>query len=125
VHGPAVVAEVALELAEHRRHGVRREGGLARRVESVDRLDEPERRDLDQVVERLVRAPVAARHPPGERQQPRHELLARGLVTVAVITDEQPPVLLRTREVHRLQARTPWSCGRLLRRLGGHRRLSH
>ena len=93
VHGPAVVAEVALELAEHRRHGVGGERGLARGVEAVDRLDQPERGDLDEVVERLVGAPVAPRHPPGQREQALDQLLAGGLVAVAVVADEQPPVL--------------------------------
>ena len=98
VHGPAVVAEVALELAEHRRHRVGGERRLARGVEAVDRLDQPERRDLDQIVERLVGAPVAARHPAREREQARDELLARGLVAVAVVAEQQPPVLLRPRD---------------------------
>ena len=97
VDGPAVVTEVALELAEHRRHRVGRERGLARGVEAVDRLDQPERRHLDEVVERLVGAAVAPRHPPRQRQQARDELLTRGLVALAVIADEQPPVLPRAR----------------------------
>ena len=46
-HGPALVAEVALELAEDRRDGERRERRLARGVEAVDRLEQAERRDLD------------------------------------------------------------------------------
>ena len=46
-HRPALVAEVTLELAEDRRHGERRERGLARGVEAVDRLQQPERGDLD------------------------------------------------------------------------------
>ena len=97
VDGPAVVAEVALELAEHGRHRVGGERGLARGVEAVDRLDQPERRDLHEVVERLVGAPVAARHPARERQQPLDELLAGGLVAVAVVADQQPPILLGPR----------------------------
>ena len=93
VHGPAVVAEVALELAEHGRHRVGGERGLARGVEAVDRLDQPEGRDLHEVVQRLVRAPVPARHPPREREQTLHQLLPRRLIAVAVIADQQATVL--------------------------------
>jgi hypothetical protein len=94
VHRPPVVAEIALELAEHRRHGIRRERGLPRGVETIDGLDEPEGRDLHEVVERLVRAPVPARHPPGQRQQPLHQLLPRRLIPMAVVADEQATVFL-------------------------------
>ena len=97
MHRPAVVAEVTLELAEHRRHRVGGERGLARRVEAVYRLDQPERRDLDEVVERLVGAAVAPRHAARQRQQALNEGLACGLVAVPVVADQQPAVLLRTR----------------------------
>ena len=94
MHGPAVVAEVALELAEHRRHRVGGERGLARGIEAVDRLDQAEGRDLHQVVQRLVGAPVTAGHPAREREQPFHEFLARSLIAVPVIADEQAAVFL-------------------------------
>src|SRR5215212_5314907 len=97
VHGPAVVAEVALELAQHRRHRVRGERRLARRVEAVDRLDEAEGRHLHEVVERLVGAAVAPGHPAGEREKALDEPLARGLIAVAVIADEQAAILLCAR----------------------------
>ena len=108
VDRPAVVAEVALELAEHRRHGVGGERRLARGVEAIDRLDQPERRDLHEVVERLVRAPVAARHPSRQRQQALHQLLPRRLITVAVVADEQATILLGP-------ARTAWAVPSLAR----------
>ena len=79
-HRPALVAEVALELAEDGRDGEARERGLAARVEAVDRLQQPERGDLDQVVERLAAALVAAGELARERQEALHELLARELV---------------------------------------------
>ena len=94
VHGPAVVAEVALELAEHGRHRVGRERGLARGIEAIDRLDQAERRDLDEVVERLVGAPVPARHSARQRQQPLDELFACGLITVPVVADEEATIFL-------------------------------
>ena len=77
-HRPALVAEVTLELAEDGRDGEARERGLAARVEAVDRLQQAERRDLDEVVERLAAALVAARELARERQEALHERLARG-----------------------------------------------
>ena len=96
-HRPALVAEVALELAEDRRDRERRERGLARRVEAVDRLEQPERGDLDQVVELLPAALVAAGELAREGQEARDELLARGGIALAVVADEQAPVLLGPR----------------------------
>jgi hypothetical protein len=48
------------------------------RVEALDRLQQPERGDLDQVVERLAGTLVAARELPRERQEALDERLARG-----------------------------------------------
>ena len=89
---PRAVAEVALELAEDRRHGVARERDLARGVEAVDRLDQAERGDLDEVVERLVGALVAAGELAGERQEALGELLARDGVA-RLQADEQLAIL--------------------------------
>ena len=94
---PALVAEVALDLAEDRRHRERRERRLAGRVEAVDRLQQPERRDLDQVVELLAAALVAAGELARQRQEPRDERLARGGVALAVVAHQQPAVLVRAR----------------------------
>ena len=94
-HRPALVAEVALELAEDRRDGERRERRLALGVEAIDRLEQPERRDLDQVVELLAAALVAPCELACERQEALHELLARGRVVLAVVADQQPSILLR------------------------------
>jgi hypothetical protein len=80
---------VALELAEDRRRGVARELGAAPRLEPVDRLDQPEARDLKQVVERLVGVRVAQRQVAGERQEPLRQLLARGQVAVVVVADQE------------------------------------
>ena len=54
-HRPRAVAEVALDLAEDRRHRVAREGDVARQVEAVDRLDEAQAGDLEEVVEAAPR----------------------------------------------------------------------
>ena len=51
---PALVAEVALDLADDRRGGVRRELDAALGVEPVDGLEQADRADLDQVLERLA-----------------------------------------------------------------------
>ena len=75
-HRPRAVAEVALDLAEDRRHRVARERDLALEVEAVDRLDQAERRDLEEVVEGLLGALVAARELARERQEALDEHLA-------------------------------------------------
>src|SRR4051794_7450382 len=74
-HRPAFVTKVTLELAEDRRHRERAEGGLPLRVEALDRLEQPQRRDLDQVVERLAGALVAPRELATERKEPLDERL--------------------------------------------------
>ena len=66
-------------------------------LEPVDRLEQAQRRDLHEVVERLAAALVAARELAGERQEALYERLASLLVAVAVIAREQPAVLARAR----------------------------
>src|SRR5439155_3305960 len=90
---PRAVAEMALELAEDRRDGVAGEGDVAFGVEAVDRLDEPERRDLEEVLERLLRALVAARELARQRQEALDERLARRGVAVALMAQEELAVL--------------------------------
>ena len=75
-HGPDAVAEVAFELAEDRRRGEGGEGDAALGVEAVDRVDQAEAGDLEEVVEGLAGAAVAQRQPLGERQVAAHQLLA-------------------------------------------------
>ena len=89
MHRPAAVAEVALDLADDRRHGVRLERDAAVEVEAVDRLDQPDRADLHQVVERLALAGVAACDRPHERQVLLDQLVARTLVAFLVIRAQQ------------------------------------
>src|SRR5215212_1808116 len=95
-HRPALVAEVALELAEDGRHGEAGERGLAVGIEAVDRLEQTERSDLDEVVEGLAAALVAPRELAGERQEALDQRVARGRVAAVVVLDEQTPVLART-----------------------------
>ena len=61
VHRPPVVAEVTSELAQDRGHCERLKGISALAVVAVDRLEQAQRGDLQQVLERLGGAPVATR----------------------------------------------------------------
>src|SRR5439155_17029293 len=90
---PGPVTEMALELAQDRRDGVAGEGDVAIGVEAVDRLDEPERRDLEEVLERLLGALVAARELARQQQEALDERLARRGVAVALVAQEQLAVL--------------------------------
>src|SRR5919205_833529 len=68
-HRPRAVAEVALDLAEDRGHRVAGEGHLAVEIEAVDGLHQPQAGHLEEVVEGLVGALVAAGELAGERQE--------------------------------------------------------
>ena len=59
--GPALVPEVPLELADDRRRRVGRELDLAVEVEALDRLQQPDRSNLHQILERLASVPETAR----------------------------------------------------------------
>ena len=60
-NGPSLVPEVSLQLAHDRRSRVRRELDLALEIETVDRFQQPDGADLDQVLERLTSVAEAAR----------------------------------------------------------------
>src|SRR6185437_609510 len=94
VERPAGVAEVALQLTEDRRHGVARKARTVLRLEAVDRLDEADRGNLHEVVERLAGALVAPREPAGKRQEALDELLSGEHVALRLITAEQQLVAL-------------------------------
>src|SRR5205814_5660513 len=68
VDAPGVVAEVPAQLAEHGREGEAEERHPALRVVPVDRLQQPERGDLVQLVARLVALAVTPGQPGGQRQ---------------------------------------------------------
>ena len=80
------------DLAHDRRHGKRRELHPPVEVEPVDRLDQPDRADLDEILDGL--APV--RIPAGERANERHQLLdetvTRGAVVIETIGLEEVDV---------------------------------
>ena len=60
-HELGAVAQVVADLALDGRHGDRAQVAAAGRLETVDRLDEPDGADLHEIVDRLVSACVAAR----------------------------------------------------------------
>jgi hypothetical protein len=76
VDRPALVAEVPLELTEDRRGGEAGEPVATAGLEAIDRLQQPQARDLDEVVDVLVGVPVAKRQLARERQEAPDELFA-------------------------------------------------
>ena len=88
-HGPALVAEVALELAQDRRRRKGRERDAAIGIEAVDRLQQPERRDLDEILGLRVVMPVALGEVPGERQELGRQRVACRDITMVAIALEQ------------------------------------
>ena len=88
---PPAIAEVALDLAGDRRYREGRELDLAVEIEAIDGLQQPDRRDLLEVVERLALVRVAPRQAARQRKHPGDELLARLVVLLVV-----PPAQERT-----------------------------
>ena len=86
---PGLVAEVALELAEDGRHREAGELGAATGLEAVDRLDEPDAGDLDEVVERLLAVAVAAGELACEREVALDQLVAQPRVARVPVLGEQ------------------------------------
>src|SRR5712691_7631386 len=91
---PALVAEVALDLADDVRRRIGRQLDAAVEVEAVDRLDQPDRADLDEVLELLAAVAVAARERADERHVLLDQLLARGQVALLVVAAEEDLVAL-------------------------------
>jgi len=86
---------MALELPDDRRHGEAREGVAAARLEAVDRLDERQRRDLDEVVERLARVLIAPCERAREGQEALYERAARVRVAMLGVLLEERPLVTR------------------------------
>ena len=99
-HRPRAVAEVALDLAQDGRHRVARERDPALEVEAVDGLDEPQAGDLEEVVEGLLGALVAARQLARERQEALDEHLAVDRVAPLEVAREQRAILLGAAIAH-------------------------
>src|SRR4051794_16444566 len=100
--GPGAVAEVALDLAEDGRDRVARERDVAAEVEAVDRLDEPEARDLEEVVEGLLRALVAAGELAREGEEALDQRRAVDRVATRQVALEERPVLVSAIAARRL-----------------------
>ena len=98
---PGAVAEVALDLAQDGRHRIAREGDPAVEAEAVDGVDEAEAGDLEEVVEGLVGALVAARELARERQEALDEHLAVDRVALVEVACEQGAILRDPRSVVR------------------------
>ena len=96
------VPEVAAKLAQDRRRRVGLEAVAALRIEAVERLDQAEARDLDQVFERFGGAAVAKREAPRQGQKAAHELflelrVASRCVSAQKRRPRRPPRLSRSR----------------------------
>ena len=111
VDGPRAVSEVALDLADDRRHRIRRELHATVDVEALDRQHEPDRADLDEILERLASPRVARGDVPDERQVLVDELVPRRRVSRAVGADQLDDVGLGSHRGHSLMglADTPSS----------------
>src|SRR5438093_764889 len=96
-HGPALVAEVALDLPDDVRRRVSGQLDTPVDVETVDRLDQPDRADLDEVIELLASIRVPPRERTDERHVPLDQLLARLQVAILVVAAKQHLVRLAER----------------------------
>ncbi len=76
---------MSLELTEDRRGGKRDERSTAFGLEALHRLDERERRDLDEILERLVPVAIARRETTRQRQIPLDQLVSRGRIVRATL----------------------------------------
>src|ERR1700704_4717406 len=75
--GPTAIAEVSLQLAEDRRRRERRELEPTLGVETLDRLQEANQRDLDEVVDRF----------PAVRESSGQEMRKRGVLLDQVVAE--------------------------------------
>ncbi len=82
-NGPAPVTEVPLELADDRTDGKAAEGDPSFGIEPVDRLDEGQRRDLDQVLMRLASIGEAPGQLVGEAEIGFDELVSEDRISGA------------------------------------------
>ena len=84
MHRPRAVAVVAADLADDRRRGVGRELHAALAVVALDRLEQADPRDLDEVVERLAPVDVARCERTHKPAVAVYERLARSVVAPAL-----------------------------------------
>src|SRR5436305_666530 len=105
MHGPALVTEVTLELSQHDRDGVLREGRASIRLEAIHCLQQPAAGHLYEVLERLAGVPIAAGKLACQGDEAHDELLAGGDITDLAVPLEQPLVLEPAirRRLHRFE----------------------
>ena len=103
---PCAVAEVALDLAQDGRHREAREGEPAVEVEAVDGVDEAQARDLEEVIEGLLGALVAACQLARQRQEALDEHLAIDRIALVQVAREQCAILLGAAIAHADSLRT-------------------
>src|SRR4051812_28620779 len=84
---------MTLELTEDGRNGVAGERHLAIGIKAVDRLDEADGRDLEEVVKRLLCTLIATGKLPRQWQEALHELVTRLWLPIAQVPDEQLAIL--------------------------------
>src|SRR6266536_1146755 len=94
-HRPALVAEVPLDLADDVRRRIRRQLDAAAQVEAVNRLDQADRADLDEILELLAAVRVPARKRAHERHVLLDQLLAGGDVALLVVAAQKLAVVAR------------------------------
>src|SRR5438046_3392447 len=88
-HRPAPVGEMPLDASDDVRRRVGGQLDAAVDVESVDRLDQPNRPDLDEVVELLAAIGVSSRERTHERHVPLDQLFACLQIAVLVVAAQQ------------------------------------
>lgn len=88
-NGPGAVAQVALDLAVDRRNRVGGEIDPAVELKPVDRLDQPDRPHLDEIVELLTVPDVATRQTPHEREILLDQARPGAEVSMAVVVAQQ------------------------------------
>src|SRR5215471_7134080 len=102
---PALVAEVATDLAQDRRRGERRELVAEIRIEAVDRLDQAQEADLDDVLQRLAAVLEPPRQEVDQALVAAHEPFADAIALARVvrlrIAPMQAPQLLPLRRHRR------------------------
>jgi hypothetical protein len=89
VQRPRSIAEVALDLAQDGRRRIRHEARLARHVKAVDRLHDPDARDLDQIVYRFAAARIANGQRARQRQHLLGQLRTRRQIAILVVTPQE------------------------------------
>src|SRR5262249_44505807 len=98
VYGPTGVAEVPSHLTEDRGYCERREGVTALRVEPIECLEQSERGDLQQILERLRGVAIAPRQATRKGHEPLQQRLSCGAIATPLPARKQLMWLVRAAE---------------------------